>query len=53
MSFDAKLLGDRVHYDPSTDTLTIKGVPPNLKDQLLKALINSNSNMQSGDSAQV
>tara|TARA_B100002049_G_C16084736_1_gene378821 strand:+ start:7828 stop:8868 length:1041 start_codon:yes stop_codon:yes gene_type:complete len=53
MSFDAKLLGDRVHYDPGTDTLTIKGVPPNLKDQLLKALTNSNSNMQSGDSAQV
>ena len=38
LSFDAKLLGNRVEYDPLTDTLSIKGVPPNLKDQLLKAL---------------
>ncbi|MCW8108513.1 nucleoid-associated protein YejK [Alteromonas ponticola] len=34
LSFERKLLGDRVIYDPSTDTLTIKGIPPNLKDQL-------------------
>lgn len=36
LSFDQKLLGSRIHYDPDTDTLTIKGVPPNLKDQLLR-----------------
>ncbi|WP_018981698.1 nucleoid-associated protein YejK [Salinimonas chungwhensis] len=34
VSFERKLLGDRVMYDPQTDTLTIKGIPPNLKDQL-------------------
>lgn len=36
LSFDQKLLGSRVFYDPQTDTLTVKGVPPNLKDQLLR-----------------
>ncbi|MBU2976943.1 nucleoid-associated protein YejK [Alteromonas sp. C1M14] len=34
LSFERKLLGERVVYDPTTDTLTIKGIPPNLKDQL-------------------
>ncbi len=34
LSFERKLLGDRVFYDPATDTLTIRGIPPNLKDQL-------------------
>ncbi|MEG3768031.1 nucleoid-associated protein YejK [Alteromonas sp. 14N.309.X.WAT.G.H12] len=34
LSFERKLLGDRVLYDPTTDTITIKGIPPNLKDQL-------------------
>ncbi len=37
LSFDRNLLGDKVHYDPITDTLVIKGIPPNLKDQLSKA----------------
>ncbi len=37
LSFDRKLLGDRVQYDPHSDTLLIKGIPPNLKDQLNKA----------------
>lgn len=37
IAFDRKLLGDRVHYDPITDTLVVKGIPPNLKDQLSKA----------------
>ena len=37
LSFERKLLGDRVQYDPHSDTLLIKGVPPNLKDQLLKS----------------
>lgn len=34
LSFDRKLLGDRIFYDPATDTLTLRGLPPNLKDQL-------------------
>jgi nucleoid-associated protein len=34
LSFDRKLLGDRIIYHPDSDTLTIKGIPPNLKDQL-------------------
>ena len=38
LSFDADLLNNRIEWDPVTDTLTIKGIPPNLKDQLQKAL---------------
>ncbi len=34
VSFERKLVGDRVFYDPATDTLTIRGIPPNLRDQL-------------------
>jgi nucleoid-associated protein len=34
VSFDEKLLGERVQYDVGTDTLIIKGTPPNLRDQL-------------------
>ncbi|RQW64197.1 nucleoid-associated protein YejK [Vibrio viridaestus] len=37
ISFDSLLLGERVFYDPETDTLTIKGTPPNLKHQLTKS----------------
>lgn len=37
LSFDRVLLGDRIHYDVSSDTLMIKGVPPNLKDQLTRS----------------
>jgi nucleoid-associated protein len=37
LNFDRQLLGERVLYDPNTDTLTIRGIPPNLKDQLLRA----------------
>ncbi|SHO55996.1 nucleoid-associated protein YejK [Vibrio quintilis] len=36
VSFDSLLLGERIFYDPETDTLTIKGTPPNLKDQLTR-----------------
>jgi nucleoid-associated protein len=36
ISFDQKLLGQRIAYDSATDTLTIVGIPPNLKDQLLR-----------------
>ena len=34
ISFDSALLNEKVFYDPETDTLTMKGIPPNLKDQL-------------------
>lgn len=34
ISFDQKLLGERIQYDAATDTLVIKGTPPNLKSQL-------------------
>lgn len=37
LSFDRKLYGERVTYDAGSDTLMIKGIPPNLKDQLLKS----------------
>lgn len=36
ISFDSTMLGERIFYDPETDTLTIKGTPPNLKDQLIR-----------------
>lgn len=36
ISFDSLLLGERVFYDQESDTLTIKGCPPNLKDQLTR-----------------
>lgn len=35
VSFDRILLGDRVNYNPSSDTLTIQGVPKALKAHLL------------------
>jgi len=38
MNFDAMLLGERVFWDAATDTLTIKGTPPNLRDQLQRRL---------------
>ncbi len=34
LSFDAMLLGERIFWDAATDTLTIKGTPPNLREQL-------------------
>lgn len=34
IGFDAALLGERIFWDEATDTLTIKGTPPNLRDQL-------------------
>lgn len=37
ISFDRLLLGERVFYDAETDTLTIKGTPPNLRDQITRA----------------
>ena len=38
VSFERKHLGERVFYDIHSDTLTIKGIPPNLKDQLERFL---------------
>ena len=38
LSFDGGHLGERVIYDPISDTLLIKGVPANLKDQLDRRL---------------
>lgn len=38
LNFDISLLGDRIFWDPETDTLTIKGTPPNLRDQLQRHL---------------
>lgn len=37
LSFDRALYGERVRYDEQTDTLVIRGIPPNLKDQLSRA----------------
>ena len=34
VGFDQQALGERVLYDVHTDTLTIHGTPPNLRDQL-------------------
>ncbi len=36
INFDSLLLGERIFYDPETDTLTLKGTPPNLRDQLTR-----------------
>ncbi|MCK8047331.1 nucleoid-associated protein YejK [Shewanella sp. 1CM18E] len=38
LSFDGQHLGERVIYDPVSDTIIIKGVPANLKDQLDRRL---------------
>ena len=36
MSFASSCLGDSIVYDPSTDSLTIKDIPPRLKARLIK-----------------
>ena len=36
VSFDQKLMGERIRYDAKTDTLTIVGIPPNLREQLTR-----------------
>ncbi|MFT5789979.1 MAG: nucleoid-associated protein, partial [Shewanella sp.] len=38
LSFDGQHLGERVIYDPVSDSIIIKGVPANLKDQLDRRL---------------
>ena len=42
ISFDAELLNQRILWDETTDTLTIKGLPPNLRDQLQRRLKEEN-----------
>jgi nucleoid-associated protein len=42
ISFERKHLGERIHYNEHSDTLTIQGVPPNLKEQLQKYLADNN-----------
>ncbi len=37
IAFEAELLGSRILYNRETDTLTIQGIPDNLKSQLEKA----------------
>lgn len=49
LSFDEKLLGERVSYDLKTDTLVIKGTPPNLRDQLQRFLHGYSAFEQQGD----
>ncbi len=36
LTFDAQRLNERIFYDPETDMLTMKGEPPNLRDQLAR-----------------
>ncbi|WP_424405407.1 nucleoid-associated protein YejK [Pasteurella sp. PK-2025] len=38
VSFDAELINQRIFWDENSDTLTIKGLPPNLRDQLQRQL---------------
>lgn len=38
INFDAMLMGERIFWDAATDTLTIRGTPPNLRDQLQRRL---------------
>ncbi|MEI6897315.1 MAG: nucleoid-associated protein YejK [Psychromonas sp.] len=49
ISFDQKHLGDRIQYDADSDTLTIKGIPPNLREQLKRDAITVTSNSVSND----
>lgn len=38
VNFSSELLNERVFFDPESDTLTINGIPPNLRDQLKRYL---------------
>ncbi|MFP4714237.1 nucleoid-associated protein YejK [Pasteurella multocida] len=42
LSFDAELINQRVFWDEATDSLTIQGLPPNLRDQLQRQLEGQN-----------
>ncbi|WP_166372465.1 nucleoid-associated protein YejK [Psychromonas sp. SA13A] len=48
ISFDQKHLGTSISYDEASDTLTIQGIPPNLREQLKRdALIETDSKTES------
>jgi nucleoid-associated protein len=49
ISFDQKHLGERVHYDADSDTLTIQGVPPNLREQLKRDANLSSASLDEAD----
>ncbi|WP_439234557.1 nucleoid-associated protein YejK [Lonepinella koalarum] len=42
LSFDAELINHRIIWDEQNDTITIKGLPANLRDQLQRNLKNQN-----------
>jgi nucleoid-associated protein len=42
VGFERKLLGESVFYDQASDTLTIKKIPANLRDQIIRYLNNQN-----------
>jgi len=50
ISFDQKHLGDRIQYDADSDTLTIKGIPPNLREQLKRDATDELSVSETDDS---
>jgi nucleoid-associated protein len=39
ISFDQKHLGSTIKYDQASDTLTIQGIPPNLREQLKRDVL--------------
>lgn len=41
ISFDSLLLNERIFYNAETDTLTIKGTPPNLRSMLVRNPVSS------------
>jgi len=49
ISFDQKHLGDRIQYDADSDTLTITGIPPNLREQLKRDANGETSSDSSDD----
>ena len=52
ISFDQKHLGESIQYDADSDTLTIKGIPPNLREQLKRdATTTSHSEESDNDEA--
>ncbi|MDO4430205.1 MAG: nucleoid-associated protein YejK [Lonepinella koalarum] len=42
ISFDSDLMNKRIFWDEQADTLTLQGLPPNLRDQLQRHLKNQN-----------
>jgi nucleoid-associated protein len=52
ISFDQKHLGNSIKYDEASDTLTIQGIPPNLREQLKRdARIDAGQHSNLEDSA--